>query len=248
MNSTGPNRTRRVPHILVYLLVIITMALGAWPSNAAFAYGTGASSTALVAVSGQASSDHVARQSDQSARTSAKYGREDRGGWGDQDNDDHNNIVIVQNTTDNKFMGQGRVALEIIEGSDVTPGNLAWAESTCVDCETIAVALQLVLYERGATNIAPENVAVALNENCTGCVTVARAVQYVIPVDDPEEVGEDVWGKIKGLNRRLESIQRSTNMTIEEATQRSDAVIADFKKLAEQLKNMDHDDDDDDDD
>jgi hypothetical protein len=232
--------------MLLYLIMVVTLALNALPSNSAVAY-TGATGTTVASASyAKPYSDYTAKNSDRSAKSEARSQRDEQGDRGGklsdrakagehQNSPDNNNIVIVQNTTDGKYMGQGRAALELIDGPDVTPGNLAYAESSCVNCDTVAVALQLVLYKRGATNVAPENLAIALNNQCTGCVTVARAVQYVIPVDDPARAGREVWKKINSLNGRLEALQ-SKKMTVEEATRKADGIIAEFKKLAEQVR------------
>ena len=111
------------------------------------------------------------------------------------------NEVIVHNQSDGKLLMRGRVDLEHLPGRSVAPENYAEAVGSCVRCQTLAVALQIDLISRNATTIAPQNAAVALNLHCTGCFTSARALQYVIQVDDPTEVPERARDLVQTLMR-----------------------------------------------
>ena len=64
------------------------------------------------------------------------------------------------------------------------PKNIAVAEGQCTDCATLAIAVHVFLYQRGAPSIQPQNIALAINNACTRCVTFAYAFQFVIPVDN----------------------------------------------------------------
>jgi len=97
------------------------------------------------------------------------------------------------------------------------------------------VALQIDLISRTATEITPQNAAVALNERCTRCTTVATALQYVIPVDDPTEVPDDVKDLIKTMDREMKSIEHAQNATPATAGARIDGVVNQFSELAGSL-------------
>lgn len=153
-----------------------------------------------------------------------------------------NNVVGVFGETDGAYTADGNVEIIAIEGDTVTPGNLAWAQSTCVGCRTIAVAFQLALYEPGATNVSPENLAVALNINCTDCETFARAYQIIIPVDDAEEAADDLEDDAWDLNRKLDKVlARAQYMTFAEAIAEVERLVTKFERLQNEI-----DDDDDD--
>jgi putative peptide zinc metalloprotease protein len=145
------------------------------------------------------------------------------------------NIVHLVNRVDGRLRVKGRVELNRIHGPRVTPVNRAVAFGSCTDCQTLAVALQLNLYRRGAPIAAPENLAAAVNFQCTRCVTVARALQYVIPVDDPTTTPPEARALIQALNRELVAIQSDRAVTLAEAEQRIDAVIARFVGFSEHL-------------
>jgi hypothetical protein len=148
------------------------------------------------------------------------------------------NYVVVKNYRDAAYRGRGRIQMNRIHGDTVAPENLAWAESSCTDCQTLAVALQVDLYQRGAHTVAPQNVAVALNVECTRCITIAVAVQYVIPVDDPHgRVPGDVKDLAKDLDDELRDVSRDGDLTIQERIDRLNAVLARFQALGEFLIN-----------
>lgn len=146
------------------------------------------------------------------------------------------NQVRVRNRKDGELRFKANVQLNRIPGPRVEPTNIAFAYASCTDCQTFAIALQINLISRTAEYVAPENAAVAVNVGCSRCVTVARAVQYTISVDDPTQVPDDVRNLIKELDRQLNDIRKTDGITAAEADERVNAVIAQFRSLAEGLR------------
>jgi putative peptide zinc metalloprotease protein len=70
------------------------------------------------------------------------------------------------------------------DGQRDQPTNLAYAYShDCASgCESIAVAYQVVLVNNNSSSQAPQNAAVAINDNCSGCATFGYADQYAVDV------------------------------------------------------------------
>ena len=66
----------------------------------------------------------------------------------------------------------------------------------------------MVVYRRGATTIAPLTRAVAVNDACTRCVTIARALQWVIPVDDVRAVPRQVAELVRRVDREAYYFER----------------------------------------
>lgn len=145
------------------------------------------------------------------------------------------NIVKFLNRVDNRLRVRGNIQLNRIPAPTVEPVNLALSSGSCTDCQTLTVALQINLYQRGAPKVAPQNAAVAVNYECTRCYTVARALQYVLPVDDPTQVPPDVSRLIRELDRELKAIQTDRNLQLVEAENRISAVVAQFQQLAQSL-------------
>ena len=151
------------------------------------------------------------------------------------------NVVSVRNEQDGRFRFRSNVDLARINGKQVRPVNAARAEASCTDCQTIAVAVQVAVYRRGAEVVTPSNEAVSLNLRCTRCVTVTRAIQYVIPVDDPREVPRDVDALVKDINRELryfEGIKDVREVNVQEAEARINSVLAKYASLQQYVRDL----------
>lgn len=148
---------------------------------------------------------------------------------------DPSNIVQIYNNTDGRMWIRGSIQLNRIPGPDVQPVNEAEAYSSCTGCSTIAVALQIDLVNRNATTVAPQNVAFAYNYQCSRCTTDAKALQYVIPVDDPKEVPDHVMQLIRAMDREMKGIERDSSETVAQAEARIDGVVNQFSDLAQFL-------------
>lgn len=152
-----------------------------------------------------------------------------------RDGGDGKNIVKVQNKMDNRLHVKGKIQLNHIPGLDVRPENDAEAYSSCTDCSTFAVALQVDLISKTATTIAPKNVAIALNVRCVRYTTVARAVQYVVQVDDPTQTPDNVKDLIGQMQQQLNAAAHDKNETVADAEAKINAVIAQFTELGQSL-------------
>lgn len=92
-------------------------------------------------------------------------------------------------------------------GGDVLHRNTAEAAARCTRCEATAIAFQIVIASR-AERVAPINTAVALNHQCTECVVVAEARQFVRVVDQPVKLtraGRNELADVRGDLAALEA-------------------------------------------
>jgi putative peptide zinc metalloprotease protein len=96
------------------------------------------------------------------------------------------NHALAINTTDNSVVYDTAFAMVWDTGGAVANNtNQAYALANCKNCAAISVAFQVV-YVVGQTSAAvPENVAVAINSGCVGCLTYALAVQLFVTLDGP---------------------------------------------------------------
>jgi putative peptide zinc metalloprotease protein len=140
------------------------------------------------------------------------------------------NIVQVKNHTDGRFRMGGNVKVNQIPGPNAGPKNEAFAYSSCTDCQTMAVALEINLISTSARNIQPLNLAVAVNYRCTRCVTYARAIQYDIQVADPNQVRSDVRELVRQMDATLNHIKTSDD-TFAQALAEVNTVIGQFDQL-----------------
>jgi len=145
------------------------------------------------------------------------------------------NVVKAINQQDNELKVDGSIQVNHISGDSVAPVNYAYAYSSCTDCQTFAVALQINLISKTATSIRPQNTAIALNYQCTRCDTVAQALQYTYQVDDPSKLPTNVASLVKDMNDQLKDLRQEHNLTATQAESRITAVVAQFKGLAQSL-------------
>ena len=148
-----------------------------------------------------------------------------------------NNIVQVINHADGHFRMDGKVKVNQIPGPNAGPKNVAFAYSSCTDCQTMAVALEINLISTNARNIQPLNEAVAVNYRCTRCVTYARAIQYDIQVDDPNQVRSDVRDLTRQMDAALKHI-KSSHEAFLQALDEVNTVVAEFNELGTYLKDQ----------
>jgi putative peptide zinc metalloprotease protein len=144
------------------------------------------------------------------------------------------NIVQVVNQQDGRLKLDGKVQLNRIPESNAAPVDMASAYSSCANCQTLAVALQINLISKSATYVHPQNAAVAVNYQCTNCHTIAYAWQYNMTVDDPTAVPADVNQLMAQWRAELANI-KTQSVTLTEAINRMNAVIGQFQSLASYL-------------
>jgi hypothetical protein len=144
--------------------------------------------------------------------------------------------VALRNRSDGRLRVRGRVQLEQIRGSRVTPLNLSLAYASCTDCQTFTVALQIALVRPGTEVAVPINAARSYNVECTRCLTFSRAAQYVITVEDPDAVPPRVEELVRALDAEMRAIHaESHGLTAGQANARISAVVAQFHDLAQSL-------------
>src|ERR671930_337455 len=95
------------------------------------------------------------------------------------------NIVVAINTKDGSSIFKFGFNITRVMGDVVDQANGAGAVSSCNDCQTVAVAIQVVLIMSDASVITPTNEAIALNIQCTSCETLASALQFVLSTGGP---------------------------------------------------------------
>ncbi len=95
--------------------------------------------------------------------------------------DGYNNLVQVDNSdSTHPAVSTASMVSHDTGTADVTNANLAYSHSfNCTGCRTVTAAVQAVIVEGSPNTIAPQNAAVAINENCSHCQTFAYAHQYL---------------------------------------------------------------------
>jgi hypothetical protein len=110
----------------------------------------------------------------------------------------------------------------------IDESNSAIAHSTCDACRSVGIAFQVVIVQSSSpSTITPENVAVALNENCTGCSSLAIAHQFVVGRGEPARITSSGKRQLFAVGDDLLRLERSyRDLTDAEIQARTDADAA----------------------
>jgi putative peptide zinc metalloprotease protein len=111
--------------------------------------------------------------------------------------------------------------------------NAATARSRCIRCGATAIAFQIVLVSGSPITVTPRNTAEAINLECTECVTVAEARQFVRVVPVPVRftgVGRAVLADVRSQLSALEA----QNLSVDQLHQ---AVETQEARVLEVLRN-----------
>ncbi|GAA2138587.1 hypothetical protein GCM10009844_06700 [Nocardioides koreensis] len=112
--------------------------------------------------------------------------------------EDGDNQALSVNTTDDSVTYDTAFALIWADGdTPVDSTNEAYALASCDNCAAVAVAFQVVLVTGQADVAVPQNVSVALNYDCTSCLTYSLAVQLFVTLDGP--LGDDAMAALDKL-------------------------------------------------
>ena len=109
------------------------------------------------------------------------------------------NAAIAINTEDGASVFELAFDVQRVMNGVVDQQNVAVAYASCADCQTVAIAIQIVLVMSDPTVITPENYAIALNEGCDTCATLASAYQFVFGAPEGFEFSEHAWERILGI-------------------------------------------------
>jgi putative peptide zinc metalloprotease protein len=139
--------------------------------------------------------------------------------------DGGDNTAVAVNTRDDSSVYRFSFKVLRVETDVVDNGNAAVAASSCTDCRTVAVAIEVLFYPADATVVSPTNLALALNVDCNDCETLADAFQYVFGEGDPVKVHFTPEG-----NQKLAQVRREGN-----ELRRSDLSLPELQARIEQL-------------
>lgn len=146
-------------------------------------------------------------------------------------------LVDVRVTED----GQRRVgtAFELVELEEepVVEENVAFAYARCEQCEAYAISFQIVLAGEVEGEIAPKNYGVAVNEECTSCVTGAWARQWVRVGSGEPELTDEGEDRLESVAARIRMLERRPDLDLagfEAEVEKLEAVVDDV--LATELE------------
>lgn len=133
----------------------------------------------------------------------------------DHRSDGQDNTAVAINTEDGASIFRLAFSVRRVADGVVDQTNAAYALASCTDCQTIALAFQVVLAFGEVDVAVPENRAVAYNEQCTECVTYASATQIVLGFDGPVRLTAEGWRRLVALRKALRGLEeRAPTLTV----------------------------------
>jgi hypothetical protein len=157
------------------------------------------------------------------------------------------NIVQAINTKSGSSLFKFAFSLRKVTGNVVDNTNAAIAYSSCENCRTTAIAIQIVLVVGSPDTVTPTNAAIAINENCTLCQSFATAFQFVIGVkDESVELTREGKRELRKILREFRALKHH-NLTLEEFHARTTALGDRLRQVlkTQLVSRRDHRDDDD---
>ena len=138
------------------------------------------------------------------------------------------NKVTAVNETDGAQVFQLSIDLRRITEGPVLDQNIAQAYSSCEDCRTIAIAVQVLLLMEDIRQVVPVNVAESINYECTSCESLAYAGQLVLSTGGKVRLTGEARRTLDRIERELNALQESDASLLE--------IYAEIDRLVDDLK------------
>ena len=121
--------------------------------------------------------------------------------------DPDDNVAVAVNTEDGASVFRLAFSVRMAANGVVDEDNHAWALASCTDCQTVALAFQVVLVWNDPNVAVPHNQAVAYNDQCVACLTYASATQIVLGFDGPVRFTDEGRRRLIELQRTLADLE-----------------------------------------
>ena len=136
------------------------------------------------------------------------------------------NTAIAVNTKDGAAIFKFAFSVSRVAGDVVDNGNAAVAFASCESCQTVAIAIQVVLVTGDPEVVTPTNLALAFNVECTLCETLASAYQFVLGTGGPVHFTAEGNRTLAELRREFHELRKEApNLTVAEIQARIAAIV-----------------------
>jgi putative peptide zinc metalloprotease protein len=121
------------------------------------------------------------------------------------------NTAVAINLRDGASIFRFAFKIARVNQDVVDNTNAAAAVGSCVECETIAAAFQVVLVFSDPAVVSPENLALAINIECPACETLAFAYQWVLTTGGPVHFTAEGNQRIAEIKHALRDLLESAD-------------------------------------
>jgi len=119
------------------------------------------------------------------------------------------NTAIAINTKDGTDIFKLAFKIVRVNQDIVDQSNAAAAFNSCEECQSIAIAFQIILIFSDPDVVTPQNLALAINLECDACVAFASAYQWVLTTGGPVHFTAEGSKRLAELRKRLRELLRS---------------------------------------
>jgi hypothetical protein len=116
---------------------------------------------------------------------------------------------VSVNTTDNTSVFHLGFTIVRSSGASVAVSNVALAVTSCADCSSTAIAIQVDLVWPVPLTLTATNVAVAVNSGCATCDALSFAFQYVIASNQRMTLTRRGRHEVAQIEQALAALQSS---------------------------------------
>jgi putative peptide zinc metalloprotease protein len=138
--------------------------------------------------------------------------------------------AVAVNTRDGSSLFRFAFDIRRVMNGAIDQTNVAIAYASCTECQTVAVSYQVVLVGHDADDVQPTNLAVAVNEECSSCTTLASAYQFVVGTEGPVRFTADGNQRLAELRRRLTELSRS-DLAVDELQAELDRIATELRDV-----------------
>ena len=137
------------------------------------------------------------------------------------------NTAIAINTKDGSALFKFAFSVKRVAGDVVDNSNAAVAFASCESCQTVAIAIQIVLVTGDPSVVTPTNLALAYNFECTLCETMASAYQFVFGNGDNMRFTAEGRRLLAEIRQEFHDLRKeSDGLTLAEIDARVKALVA----------------------
>lgn len=127
--------------------------------------------------------------------------------WADDVPGGDDNGAVAVNTEDGGSVFRLAFSIRTVANGTVDESNTAIAFASCTDCQTVALAFQVILVWNDPNVVVPENEAIAFNDQCVECLTFASATQIVLGFDGPVRLTAEGRQRMAELYQSLKALE-----------------------------------------
>lgn len=132
--------------------------------------------------------------------------------------------AVAINTRDGSSIFRLAFNIRHVTGDVVDQTNAAVAYASCEECRTVAISIQVLLAASDPSVVSPENLALAINQQCTLCDTFASAYQLVLSDGTRLRFTASGSESIAQIRRELQAL-RNQDLSDEELSNQLGAIV-----------------------